>query len=134
MNEFGKLFEALDETTSTKAKVQILADYFARASAEDSAWVIFFLTGRKIKRLVSAKALRIWICEAAKVPGWLFEESYEATGDLAETVALLMDATCRGEPPVVTENLTLTQWVHQRLLILSTLTEEEQRVQVQAEW
>ena len=41
------------------------------------------------------KVLRALAQEAAGLPEWLFEESYQAVGDLAETIALLLPAADR---------------------------------------
>ena len=51
MRRFSQLYEALDSTTSTNAKVAALAAYFREAPPADAAWAIFFLTGRRLKRL-----------------------------------------------------------------------------------
>ena len=51
---------------------------------------VYFLTGRKLKRLVGSRDLREAATAAAGIPAWLFEASYDAVGDLAETIALLL--------------------------------------------
>ena len=52
MKRFAALFATLDQTTSTNAKVEALVRYFADAPADDAAWAVFFLTGRRLKRLL----------------------------------------------------------------------------------
>ncbi|MFP3547933.1 ATP-dependent DNA ligase, partial [Rhizobium sp. SIMBA_035] len=50
--------------------------------------------------------------DRARLPDWLFEESYQAVGDLAETVAHVL-------PPATRETeLGLAQWIEQRVLPL----------------
>ena len=56
----------------------------------DAAWAVHFLIGRRPKRLVSSPKLRAWAAAEAGIPDWLFEESYHAVGDLAETITLLL--------------------------------------------
>ena len=56
--------------------------------------------------------LRATACREAGIPEWLFEESYQAVGDLAETIAHLLPA-----PDSVAE-LGLAVWIEQRLLPL----------------
>ena len=51
MRRFAALFDEIDRTTSTNAKVAAMAAYFTSAPAADAAWAVFFLTGRRIKRL-----------------------------------------------------------------------------------
>ena len=58
MKAFSSLYEALDMTTSTNAKVAAMVTYFSEVSAEDAAWALFFLMGRRLKRLISSRKLR----------------------------------------------------------------------------
>ena len=89
MKQFTALFTALDESNRTLDKVEALRRYFAQADPADAAWALYFLTGRKLKRAVNTRLLREWMAKRAHLPLWLLEESYEAVGDLAETLALL---------------------------------------------
>ena len=81
---------------------------------------MYFLIGRKPKQAVPSKKLREWAAAAAGVPDWLFAESYDAVGDVAETVALLLP------PPERSSDLPLTEWVEGRLLTLRASDEETQ--------
>src|SRR5579863_9767779 len=90
MKAFADLYSTLDQTTKTSAKVQALKVYFAKAPAEDAAWAVYFLIGREARQVVPSGKLRSWAAEEAKVPDWLFQESYDAVGDVAETIALLL--------------------------------------------
>lgn len=90
MNKFAQLYTALDGTTRSSEKIAHMAAYFEQSSAEDCAWAIFFLTGRKQKRLVPLPLLRALACRLANLPAWLFQECYDNVGDLAETIALLL--------------------------------------------
>lgn len=82
MNRFARLFEQLDRTTATKAKVAFLVDYFREAPAADAAWAVQFLIGRRLKRLVKTSELRAWTAEASGLDDWLVEESYQHVGGL----------------------------------------------------
>ncbi len=114
MKRFADLYEALDRTTSTNEKVAALAGYFASAPPADAAWAVYFLTGRRLKRLLQARLLAGWAMEEAAVPEWLFEECYSSVGDLAETIALLLDSQSRRTE----EALPLSVWVERRMLQL----------------
>jgi DNA ligase 1 len=128
MKRFAALFDTLDRTTATNAKVAALAAYFAAAPAADAAWAVHFLTGRRPKRLVASGRLRSWAAEAAGVEPWLFEECYHAVGDLAETISLLLPAaTAGGELP-------LHHWVEERLMPLLGEDEAGRRAGVEAAW
>ncbi len=47
-------------TTSTNAKVEAMVRYLAAAPAADAAWAVFFLTGRRLKRLLPYRAISDW--------------------------------------------------------------------------
>jgi DNA ligase 1 len=90
MSLFSKLVTTLGNTTKTNEKLQALVDYFSVADSRDKVWVIALFTGRKPKRAVNSTLLATWAMEVARLPGWLFGESYHTVGDLAETIALLL--------------------------------------------
>jgi DNA ligase 1 len=128
MKRFARLYTALDETTATNEKVAALASYFAGAPPADAAWAVHFLIGRRPKRLVSSSRLRAWAAEEAGVPDWLFEESYHAVGDLAETITLLLP------PHEDSSELSLAYWVEERLLRLQGEDEDAQREMMLESW
>jgi DNA ligase-1 len=112
MKRFARLFAELDESTSTEAKVEAMARYFSDAEARDAAWAVYFLAGGKPRQVVRTRDLRAFAMAAAGLPEWLFEECYQAVGDLAETIALLM-------PPPNRETATgFADWIENRLLPL----------------
>src|SRR5262245_8170820 len=98
-----------------------MARYFIAAEPADAAWAIFFLSGRKIRQVVPTRKLASWAIEAAEIQPWLFEESYHAVGDLAETIALLLPS------PERSSDRPLHQWVTGVLLPLRGQDEPEQR-------
>ncbi len=112
MKAFSTLFAALDGTTSTRAKTQILVDYFKQAPARDAAWALYFLAGGKPRQSVPSSLIRLAACEQARIESWLFDESYHIVGDLAETVALVLP------PPTHLSDLPLHAWIEERLLPL----------------
>jgi DNA ligase 1 len=130
MRPFTRLFAALDETTKTSAKVSSLAAYFAEAPPPDAAWAVYFLSGRRLRGMPRAAAFRQWAGEEAALPDWLVEESYHATGDLSEAVALLLPEPEEGAAP----DRPLRWWVEEVLLALPGLDEAGQREVVTAAW
>lgn len=112
MKRFARLFNELDTSTSTRSKVDALKRYFAIADAADAAWAVYFLAGGKPRQAINSRVLREFAISASGLPDWLFEESYQAVGDLAETIALLLP------PPVRASDGTLAFWVEERLLPL----------------
>jgi DNA ligase-1 len=106
MQIFAELILRLDQSNKTGDKLEALDWFFSNASDTDSVWVIAIFSHRRPKRQVSTKQLRTWCQEKAGIPDWLFEESYQAVGDLAETIALLLPSTTE------THNLTLTEWIN----------------------
>ncbi|MDN6884541.1 ATP-dependent DNA ligase [Variovorax sp. CAN2819] len=112
MKAFAALYNELDASTSSLAKQAALQRYLREADAADAAWAVYFLAGGKPRQLVPVKLLRLLAQEAAGLPEWLFDESYDAVGDLAETIALLLP------PPSEAHELGLAGWVEQHLLPL----------------
>ena len=128
MKKFARLFEAIDTSTSTKAKTSALAAYFATAEARDAAWAAWFLTGHRPRMAVPTRRMHTWAAEAAGIPLWLFEESYDAVGDLAETIALVLPpARAACDDP-------LHVWIEERLIPLRDLPEAEQRARLLGYW
>ncbi|MBW8759102.1 MAG: ATP-dependent DNA ligase [Burkholderiales bacterium] len=112
MKEFAALFAALDSTTSTRKKTDALLTYFQRAQPADAAWALYFLAGGKPRQTVPTGLLRTAAREAAGIPEWLFDESYDVVGDLAETIAHVLP------PASATVDLPLHVWIEDRLLAL----------------
>jgi DNA ligase-1 len=127
MKRFASLFRSLDETTKTSRKVECLRDYFNSVDAENAVWAVYFLTGRKPKRLVRTSDLRLWAAAEADIPAWLFAECHATVGDLAETIALLLD-----EPQTTTER-PLHAWVED-LFALAGQAPNVQRREIVAGW
>lgn len=123
MKRFSQLFAELDATTSTNTKVEAMVRYFAQASPDDAAWAVFFLTGRRLKRLLPWAAIGEWTLGATGLEAWLLEECWAAVGDGAETAALIFDQL-RVEPAAP---LSLAAWLQDRVLALRTMTPEEQQ-------
>lgn len=128
MRRFTALYMALDATTKTNQKIAAMRDYFVQASPADAAWALYFLSGRRPKRLLSAALLRHWAGELAGIPDWLLVEAYSAVGDSAETVTLLLP------PNETTSDLPLAEWVEGRVLPLYELDETAQRAAVLSYW
>lgn len=131
MLRFIRLYFELDSTTSTNAKVELMRDYFREIEPADGAWAVFFLTGRKLKRLVAGSNLREWARERAKISAWLFEECYAHVGDLSETIALL--AHPLGEAQA-SADLPLSRWVEERIRPLPSESPEAQKSLVGQWW
>lgn len=100
----------------------------SRSAAEDAAWAVFFLIGRKPRQVVPSGKLRTWAALETGVPDWLFQESYDAVGDVAETIALLLP------PPKLSCNSPLSYWIEHRLLTLRDQSEENQHVAMLQAW
>lgn len=131
MRRFAAMYEALDRTTSINAKVAVLTAYFRDAPPADAAWAIFFLTGRRLKRVVPSAGLREWAQQVTGLPEWLLYESYSAAGDFAELVALALDTVPGGESE---PDVPLAVWVQDRIVPLQKASYPEQRRLVSRWW
>ncbi len=128
MKLFTELYTELEQTNKTNEKVEALKFYFERASAEDAAWALYFLSGRKPRQIVPSKKLREWALELSGIPDWLYDESRDTVGDGAETIALLLpnNATIDETP--------LHILVEKRLLPLRSSDELTQYEEVVSTW
>jgi DNA ligase-1 len=128
MRRFTDLYLALDATTKTSEKVAAMAAYFAAVEPGDAAWAVFFLSGRRPKRLLPSHLLRTLAAERAGIPEWLLVESYAAVGDSAEAASLLLpDGGRSAEQP-------LRYWIERRVLAVRELSEAEQRAAILSAW
>jgi DNA ligase 1 len=159
VKRFADLYDAIDRTTSTNAKVAALVAYLSAAPPSDAAWALFFLTGRRLKRLLPSRLLHEWTLELTALPEWLVQESYSAVGDFAEAIALMLDGRVRpltaqelapvpaargqgtlfDQPgPLVADdqlsNLSLAEWIEHRIQPLRGASDEERRVHVLQWW
>ena len=128
MKRFAALYTALDGTTSTKEKLEALIAYFSAAESEDAAWASYFLSGGKPRQSVPTRLLSEFARERAGLPEWLFDESYQAVGDLAETIAHILPPAQR------TSELGLAQWIEERVLTLRGLEPGELRTRLLGYW
>jgi DNA ligase-1 len=129
MRRFAKLYQALDASTATQAKVAALSLYFQHTPAADAAWAVYFLAGGKPRQVVPTALLRAVACRQAGIDDWLFDACYQAVGDLAETIAHVL-------PPGggTGDDTGLAAWVEQRLLPLRGLPPDEQAERIAAAW
>ncbi len=109
MREFARLYAELDETTATNRKLEALQSYFSSAVPENAAWAVYFLAGGKPRQAVPSKLLRQYAIEYAGLDEWLFDESYSAVGDMAETIAHILP------PPSTHSDIGLAEWMQERI-------------------
>ena len=109
MREFARLYAELDETTATNRKLDALQNYFSSAAPENAAWAVYFLAGGKPRQAVPSKLLRQYAIEYAGLDEWLFDESYNAVGDMAETIAHILP------PPLRQSDIGLAEWMQERI-------------------
>ncbi|KTC59308.1 ATP-dependent DNA ligase [Pseudomonas savastanoi] len=128
MKAFAELYAQLDATTSSNAKLAAMRDYFEKAAAEDAAWAVYFLSGGRPRQLVPTRVLREQAMTLANLPEWLFEESYQAVGDLAETLSLLLPQADHSNDE------GLATWMEEKLLPLRGLPPEELAARLPMFW
>ncbi|GAB2610668.1 ATP-dependent DNA ligase [Belliella aquatica] len=127
MKLFTELFSSLDQSNKTSDKLRALELYFRKTSDKDKLWTLALFTHKKPKRAVTTKELRTWCIEIAQIPEWLFEESYQTVGDLAETIALLLPH------PDTKSDFSLAYWI-EFLKDLKEQPEDEKKSNLLAAW
>jgi len=129
LKQFARLYQAIDETNKTNEKVAAIVRYLSEANPADAAWAVHFLTGRRPKRAINSTKMQALAAEMASIPQWLFGECYDAVGDLAETISLVLpDLGADGS------DRSLSYWVEERLMRLPGLNEEDQIKALAEDW
>ena len=113
MIRFARLFESWDRSNSTLRRTAALKDYFEGLDARDAAWATFFLLGQRPKGVLKRASLLAFGIEESGLPAWLFEESNQMVGDMAETITLLLD-----QKPSREEALSLNDTIERFVLPL----------------
>lgn len=127
MRLFTQLFQELDQSNKTSDKLEALKGYFLQATDKDKIWTLALFTHKRPKRQVTTKNLRLWCCEVTGLPEWLFEESYQAVGDLAETISLLLPLNTPGE------DYSLNHWINY-LAAMEDKDEEKKKEAILYAW
>jgi DNA ligase-1 len=132
LRRFTQLFIEMDRTTRSSERLAAMVRYFHSAPPQDAAWGLFFLSGRKVKRLPNWRVLDDAIRSETDLPDWLVGSSYEAVGDGAEMMALLYPHEPKDHDGV---NESLSELVEKRLLPLRTMADPaRQRDAIRASW
>lgn len=135
MKRFAALYRDLDRSTATLDKRAALIGYFREAPPRDAAWALWLLSGGKISggkagKIADTRELRQWIAEESGNPDWLVDDSYDQVGDLAETLALLLD-----DPEDADDaEMSLSDWIEMRLLPLAGQPVEARRSTIVDAW
>ncbi len=132
MHAFCALFETLDRSSGTKARVEALAAYFRAADPADGAWALALLLGKRRRRLITGRRLRQIALERSGLPEWLFDSCHAQVGDSAETIVLLLPQLAL--PPAPPLELPLAEWMGTRLPTLAALEGEAQAEALLATW
>lgn len=131
MKEFVKLIGKIEQTKSTKEKTAYIQNYFERSEPADAAWALFFLSGKKLKRLIGPSKLLEWCVEALPLPEWIIFEAFSTVGDVAETIALLM---VKKKQDSSLNDLKLDEWIREKILPLEKRDKEYQKQQILYFW
>merc|ERR1711903_158598 len=100
MQAFQALFDRLDQLTGTNAKVAALAEHFRSVPAEDAAWALTLLLGKRRRRLITGRRLREILRDRGGLSDWLIDDCHGQVGDSAETITLLWPAVMQNLAPV----------------------------------
>ncbi|MEB3267230.1 MAG: ATP-dependent DNA ligase [Leptolyngbya sp.] len=132
MRRFTQLFQAIDATPATNAKVAALAQYFATESPANGVWALYLLLNKTRRRLVTSRVLREVYLSIADLPDWLFEDCYAQVGDSAEVIALLLRDTPLGGQG--SADIPLHKWMEQIIPQVKTAGTEAERRDLVIGW
>jgi DNA ligase-1 len=132
MKRFTQLFQAIDATTSTNAKVEALRQYFAEEEPANAVWALYLLLSKTRRRLVTSRVLRDVYLSISEIPEWLFKDCYSHVGDSAEVIALLLrDTPLQGKSAA---DIPLHQWMEQIIPLVKEVETEEERHELIVSW
>jgi len=133
MQRFAALYRALDQSTATLDKRAALIAYFRDTPPRDAVWGLWLLCGGRLasgaNRVANARELRDWIAEESGNADWLVDASHAHVGDLAETLALLLD-----DPAEPDATHSLADWIEKRLLPVAGREPHVRRAVVVEAW
>ncbi len=132
MKRFTALFQAVDATTSTNAKVAALEQYFRDETPRNAIWALYLLLGKTRKRLVTSRVLREVFLQVSDLPEWLFKDCYAHVGDSAEAIALLLpSAELEAQDRL---DLPLYEWMEQVIPAVKAAETDEEVKQLIVTW
>lgn len=89
MRAFAGLCAMLDSAASHDARLRAWRRYLAQAAPRDAAWALHLLLGHTPRRMATSADLRAAARDCA-LDDWLLEACLQRSGDLAETLALVL--------------------------------------------
>lgn len=119
MRSFILLLETLEYASASRDSVNALKRYIIQLDDEDRIHAIALLTGRKPRRIIPVERILSWSMDLIDIPRWLFEECLQVTGELPETLSLLIP----GREPIPERRLS--EWMNM-VYALDKQREEEQ--------
>ncbi|MDB9526755.1 ATP-dependent DNA ligase [Oscillatoria sp. CS-180] len=132
MKRFTELFQAIDATTSTNAKVDAIRQYFAEEDAANAVWALYLLLNKTRRRLITSRVLRDVYLSISNIPEWLFKDCYSHVGDSAEVIALLLrDTPLEGQ---LASDIPLQEWMEQIIPLVKAVETEEERHELIVSW
>ncbi|MEO0407843.1 MAG: ATP-dependent DNA ligase [Cyanobacteria bacterium P01_A01_bin.135] len=132
MQRFTALFQAVDATTSTNAKVAALEQYFRSETPRNAVWALYLLLGKTRRRLVTSRVLRDVFLQSSDIPEWLFKDCYAHVGDSAEAIALLLPSA--NLPTQARLDLPLYEWMEQVIPTVKAAETDEEVQQLILSW
>ena len=112
MRQFAALYRALDASSRSGPKQAALAAYFSTAPGHDAAWALWLLCGERLPQPVPTRVLKAAAMQVSGLDETMFADCYEAVGDLAETIALLLPEGGKDD------GACLQDWVTERVVPL----------------
>jgi DNA ligase-1 len=132
MKRFTELFQAIDATTSTNAKVEALRQYFTEEDPANAVWALYLLLSKTRRRLVTSRVLRDVYLGISTIPEWLFKDCYSHVGDSAEVIALLLrDTPLQGKSVA---DIPLHQWMEDIIPRVKATETDEERHELIVSW
>ncbi len=89
-NLFAHLMRDMVSLDDKKSRDKALANYFKQIDSEDLTWTIYFLLGKKYKKLSSSTLKKLFI-KYSNMDESIFNKCYGDIGEVGDTIALMME-------------------------------------------
>ena len=91
MQKFINCLQLLENQASDVVRMDTLASYFGSVDDDnDKVWACALFLNKIKSRPITLALMTEWALENQPYPAWLFESSLKVSGDLGETIALIM--------------------------------------------
>ncbi|MBK9355591.1 MAG: hypothetical protein IPN09_16975 [Bacteroidetes bacterium] len=93
MRQFYNLIMEIQKSLSAEEKGLCLLNYFEKSAPSERLFGLALILGKRNKRYISSDTLKNWFVEISGFTEWLIDNCLAVSGDLSETISLIICPT-----------------------------------------